>query len=318
MKISMITLAPDEELADGLASFERQFRYPLGEEKQFSISHGRDYPRFFRAIGEPACFVAQDRGEVVGVVGCALAHLRTPTNQTIPAAYFGDIKISPKARATRTLYQLFKTTQAWLAGRAKVGFGVVMDNTAVLPERYTGKIGFPLFDVAGTITLFHIDTEFKSKDPQRKTASGHKIVIGSTATLDVEMPPAFELLGSDPKIRSRMEPVPLSEVGGGASGLLEDTRASKRLVDEDGKEIVSGHLSFLKYKNPEVAGALIEAACERCREMGYPKLFVSVSNECVEDLKSALAGLKYQTATATVYATGLDSVGPWRVNSAEI
>src|SRR5688500_3897167 len=64
---------PPPELARALAGFESEFTYPLGPDSFFHISHGDDYPRFFRAMGEAACFVAQRRGDgtITGTLGAA-------------------------------------------------------------------------------------------------------------------------------------------------------------------------------------------------------------------------------------------------------
>ena len=55
---------PAPELARALAEFEAGFTYPLGPGRTFHICHGDDYPCFFRAMGEAACFVAEQKGRV--------------------------------------------------------------------------------------------------------------------------------------------------------------------------------------------------------------------------------------------------------------
>ena len=52
MIVQRIHSPPDPELADALSAFEQHFRYPLGRTRTFRISHGPDYPRFFRAMGK--------------------------------------------------------------------------------------------------------------------------------------------------------------------------------------------------------------------------------------------------------------------------
>ena len=54
MTVRNLTQAPDPDLAWALEDFERQFTYPLGAGHHFRISHGADYPRFFRAIAPDA------------------------------------------------------------------------------------------------------------------------------------------------------------------------------------------------------------------------------------------------------------------------
>ena len=78
MTIHELRTAPPPELADALERFEEQFHYPLGSDRFFRISHGEDYPRFFRAMGEGVCFVAERDGEVLGAMGAALRRLALP------------------------------------------------------------------------------------------------------------------------------------------------------------------------------------------------------------------------------------------------
>ena len=62
MNVHALSAPPPTALARALDRFEGQFRYPLGPGRSFRISHGDDYPRFFRAMGEGACFVAERDG----------------------------------------------------------------------------------------------------------------------------------------------------------------------------------------------------------------------------------------------------------------
>ena len=47
MNVHALADMPEPNLAYALARFEEQFRYPLGKDQSFRISHGEDYPRFF-------------------------------------------------------------------------------------------------------------------------------------------------------------------------------------------------------------------------------------------------------------------------------
>ena len=55
-----------ESTAAALEEFEQEFTYPLGEGCRFRISHGGDYLRFFRAMGEATLLVAARDGEITG------------------------------------------------------------------------------------------------------------------------------------------------------------------------------------------------------------------------------------------------------------
>ena len=90
---------PSLDLAGKLAAFEEQFIYPLGPGRHFRITHGEDYPRFFRAMGEAVCFVVEQEDRVAGTLGMAIRRLILPDGTSRRAAYFGDLKIAPAGAA---------------------------------------------------------------------------------------------------------------------------------------------------------------------------------------------------------------------------
>ncbi|MBM3980747.1 MAG: N-acetyltransferase, partial [Planctomycetes bacterium] len=140
MNVHALTAAPEPNLATALARFEAQFTYPLGPGRTFRISHGDDYPRFFRAVGGARCFVAERAGEVLGVLGLAETSVTDAGGVAHPAIYLGDLKVAPAARGGRVLPRLAGAAGEWCRGRAARGFGVVMDGTPVTPDRYTGRL----------------------------------------------------------------------------------------------------------------------------------------------------------------------------------
>src|SRR5438132_11275505 len=115
MNVRQVSLAPEASLARLLEKFESQFTYPLGGERRFRISHGDDYPRFFRAIGEAACFVAERQGDVLGTMGVAVRPLLLPDGRTVRSAYLGDLKVAPAARGGPVLLRLAQAAQGWAA-----------------------------------------------------------------------------------------------------------------------------------------------------------------------------------------------------------
>ena len=96
--IDVYDRCPTPTVANALREFENDFHYPLGRDGWFRISHGSDCTRFFRAMGEARCFVAQREGKVAGVISVARPTLRGPGSETIEAAYLADLKIAaPRA-----------------------------------------------------------------------------------------------------------------------------------------------------------------------------------------------------------------------------
>ena len=103
MNVHPLSASPAPELARALERFEEQFRYPLGPGRFFRIAHGEDYPRFFRAMGEGICFVAEREGRALGVIGAALRRLTLPGGEERLVVYLGDLKIDASARGGRYL-----------------------------------------------------------------------------------------------------------------------------------------------------------------------------------------------------------------------
>src|SRR5690606_37342637 len=118
MNVHQLVLAPSASLAARLDEFERQFRYPLGSGQTFYISHGDDYPRFFRAMGEACCLVAEQGERVIGVLSVVIRPLQHPDGSATTTAYFADLKLSPTCYRGRVLLRLFCEAQNWLARRA--------------------------------------------------------------------------------------------------------------------------------------------------------------------------------------------------------
>src|SRR5262249_22132357 len=151
-----LTGPPVAHLAQAVDAFEEGFTYPLGPGRTFRISHGDDYPRFFRSMGRAAVFVAEREGEVLGVLAVALRRLLLPDGQERTVAYLGDVKVAPSARRSTVFFRLAGAAREWAGADASAAFGVVMDGTPVTPDRYTGRLGLPRFEVLGKVLVWRL------------------------------------------------------------------------------------------------------------------------------------------------------------------
>jgi hypothetical protein len=306
---------PPPELARALAEFEEQFTYPLGPGRWFRISHGADYPRFFRAIGDAAVFVAERGGHVLGTLGVALRRLWSPDGGERPVAYLGDLKVGPVARGGPVLWQLARAAVGWGEGRADAAFGVVMDGTAATPERYTGRLAIPAFRALASVVVLRIPTA-EGHDPadDRLTAAAER---GETCYRELTAG-RYASPGGDPAERSEVAPTWLVRPDGSACGRLEDTRRAKRLFADDGAEMRCAHLSAYAFADARAGAALVSAARRRAGRLGFPAMFVAVAAPEADALCAALAVPGVVRAPATVYGTGLAEGAQWSINTAEI
>lgn len=313
MIVHRLHAAPPPRLAAALAEFEEQFTYPLGAGRSFRISHGEDYPRFFRAMGDGACFVAERSGEVAGVVGAALRPLRAPDGTTLRALYLGDLKLAPAARRLFVLPRLAYAVWEWARGRGDAALGVVMDGTPLTPDRYTGYFGIPHFRAVGRIRVLRLPatpagdgTDWVSDDDR-----GRACHLRLTAR-------RYSGSGGIPAERSETPPLWLVAPDEAACGRLEDTRRAKRLIADDGQEMRSAHLSCFAYRNVDAGVALLRCAADHAHRLGFPALFVAVPEPDGDAFVRAFADGGLVVAPATVYAAQLDPAPYWHIDTAEI
>src|SRR5262249_32607905 len=121
-----------------------------------------------------------------------------------------------------------------------------------------------------------------------------------------------------PAERSATAPAWLLLPDSSACGCLEDTRRAKRLVTDDGQEMVSAHLSCFAWRDLRAGAMLFRAALARAAALGFPALFVAVPRRDADALEGALKDVEVIRAPATVYAYGLPGDTDWNINSSEI
>jgi hypothetical protein len=320
MTVHVLRTAPAPELAQALERFEQQFRYPLGPERFFRITHGEDYPRFFRAMGEGACFVAERERRILGVLGAALRRLALPGGEERPVVYLGDMKIDPAARGGKTLLRLIEAVRQWVGARAEAAFAVVMDGTPATPTRYTGRLGTPLFFELGKIMVLRLPTSGIQVPSALERGGADWLTTAERGGACYARLSAggYACPGGNPVARSEMEPLWLMEPDGRACGRLEDTRCAKRLIADDGAEMRSAHLSCFAYQDCAAGVQLLQVALRHAASRSFPALFAAIPAPETEAFCQALAGIEVVLAPATVFGTGLEPGPFWKINTAEI
>lgn len=303
-------------MQERLSDFERQFDYPLGEEGRFFISHGEDYTRFFRAMGDATCLVAKDGADIVGTLAVTARHLATPAGRTMDAAYLADLKIALKARGGFVLKQLARTASA--ISHVSAGYSVVMRGTRSVPDTYTDRIGIPAFRHLGSVDVLRIpvDTEatnepclFEEKPLSEldevflRHSRGSHVALGDWGRRSE---------------RSSFAPMGLVSPDGNACGVVEDTLRSKCLFLAGGEELRSSHLSNFAFGHPESGGEVIRAALAVSYGRRLPALFTAVPAHQTRALLESLRITGITCAPADIYGIGLDAGLPWNINTAEI
>jgi hypothetical protein len=316
MNLLRLTGPPPPDLTRALAAFEERFTYPLGPGRSFRIDHGDDYPRFFRAIGDAVCVVAQRQGRVFGTVAVAVRRLALPGGGERRAAYLADLKIDPEARGGFVLRRLAHEALA-LARPAGAAFSIVMEGTRVTPLAYTGRAGIPAFGELGRIAVLHLAADGAAAAEDRGDYFGAPGPDGPDCYLRLSRG-RYASPGGAPAERSEMVPAWLVLPDGSACGQLEDTRRAKRLLADDDSELRSAHLSHFAFRTPEAGAELVRAALGRAARLGFPALFVAVAAAEAPLLCERLGVREVVVAPAAVYGAGLEPGPGWNVNTSEI
>ncbi len=306
MNLHCLNEAPPACLGEALERFEQQFWYPLGSEQRFRISHGRGYLPFFQAMGRATVLVAERGGEVLGTLTRVERHLDV-LGETRLIHYLCDLKVAPGARGGRVLPRLMQETRRQIEASASHScYAVVMGGTGRLPVDYTGRAGIPGFAKLGEIMILRFATALPAGDDAHMPH-------------DTPWPPADHALRfaqARHELRSISRPIKLKVEE--ASAVLEDTRGGKCLWTESGQELISAHLTDVRFTSSASAVALIRQSLVAARDTGLPAVFVSMPLCVWTVIQAELAPLSPQTAPAAVFGYALPDGLDWWVNTAEI
>ncbi|MCA8970432.1 MAG: hypothetical protein KDC95_11630 [Planctomycetes bacterium] len=155
IRIEALESSETHEWNEELTAFERQFRYPLGDD-YFRIDHGARYLAFFETLGAPRLFAALDDERLVGVLVAVRRDLEIEGRIHV-ADYLGDLKVVADRRQgilSRRLLRAFDETST-----VRCAYGVSM-NPRSAPNRVAHALAsLPGVEVAGTLALFSLDFE---------------------------------------------------------------------------------------------------------------------------------------------------------------
>jgi Acetyltransferase (GNAT) domain len=302
MKIRCLTGPPDPETAAALAHFEKEFTYPLGPDRSFSISHGADYSLFFRSMGEAKIYLAEISGKIVGALATVQRHAVLANGSRLPTIYLCDAKVASVHRGRTVLGRLvIKAREELIAADYHAAYSVVMSGS-IPTTAHTGRLSIPTFKPISEQAVLRFETPSEFRRLTISTPVQHKNHLRFQAGNSI--------------LTSEIQPHIL-EVDG-ANGVLMDTRRGKRLWQSDGHEIISAHLRGVTFSSAQAFADLITVAAKRASVLGFPGLFLSIA---IDDpalapiLDSAV--IKPTIARATVYGTGLP-VGRWAIGTSEI
>lgn len=297
-------------LNEQMSSFEKSFKYPLGTSGTFSISHGDDYSRFFRAMGKCKIYLACYNGEIAG----SLAVVQRPVflnGKQGNSLFIGDLKIS-KGNG-KILYCLIKEAHDDnLDLREAPQYGIMMKGTERRPSDYTGRLGLPKFKNMGEVAIIRVPVSSSEGSIGKSEISIHGAISLSEELRKTDN--SFPVGRST--IRSLNKPRAYCLDDKSAVCILEDTMTAKRLYADDGSEIVSGHLSSLQSFRPKDGVKMVKAIMPEAKKNKYPAVFFSVPLEDKDIYLEGLSGAN--CAPAFIYGRNMEASCRWQLNTAEI
>ncbi len=317
-KVIALDSMPPLPLQQALANFEHQFTYPLGAVGSFRIEHGQDYSGFCRAMGPGRSFVVEKDNQVKAAIGTSIRTLNTPDGK-VQAAYICDLKTNQNANCGRALLVCMEAALVWCKPQAQAAYGVVMDGTVADPAVYSGRFGIPHFASVARVAVLQIS--LAPRDTSSAKNISVEIVSEPTSRQQfATLANGYYCASGTPHERSSIEPIWFASSG--ASGCLEDTRKVKRLIRDNGSEIVAAHLSNFAYTNVDAAASMINCAATLAAAQNFQCLFVSFPWQDCLPIVQSLPQLKVMVASATIYAHApahaLTAGSPWFIHSSEI
>lgn len=313
---------PDSATAAALEQFEREFSYPLGKAGRFRISHGQDYSAFFRAMGEASLLMARKEGRVLGMLATVMRKLWMRAGSGGPvsreAHLLCDLKVIPESRGSTVLASLIRAAKQRIeASRSHACYCVVMEGTAKSPLDYTGRLGIPKFGKLAEIMVLRVPVRY----PAIRREAGQVSLSEAREVRDRLSPRGILFDGSEHRLRSRMEPVPLKTPDNMACGIVEDTLSAKRLFEESGREMLSAHVSGFAFATPSDGAALLNQAQMVAAAVGFSAIFAAVPRRLAAPLVAALSGQglgEAVPAPAEVYGYDFPAGLDWWLDTAEI
>ena len=299
-----------QALQEEMSVFVDSFSYPLGENKTFKISHGVDYGRFFRSIGKSRIYLARRKEQIVGSLAVVERSVFIDDKQC-KALYIGDLKIKPEAGG-KVLYCLIKeANDDFVHRRWSPHYSIMMKGSRHQPSDYTGRLGLPKFEKIGEVAVLRVPVSPASD-------SGSDAISHSEAqSLSEELKRSgCSSPLSRAMVRSERSPGGYALKNNTAVCILEDTLAAKKLYDESGDEIVSGHSSSFQYWTPESGVKLIESIMPYAAAAGYPALFFAVPAEDSDFFCRKLKNV--HKASAYIFGRNMERNLRWQINTAEI
>lgn len=297
MEIIKLTTPIHGSLAHKIAEFEALFTYPLGKNQHFRIDHGPHYDVFYRAMGESNTYYTLHEDKIIASLSYGIRMVKKD-KEIQKVAYLGDLKIHPNHQFTKAFFNMAQHLKPILEGNVSSAYGIVMEGTFNTPDQYTGRLGIPKFNHLKDIHILRFDTK------NHNSSSEVNVHVSKESHFKIyeNLAPTPFISMANSHLRSAMEPQWFS-IGELACGFLEDTSLAKRLFFDSGEEMLSSHLSYFVYETASQGFSIIQSALSHSHQLGFPAMFLALSQHQMKELECHLMATTYTVAKAAIYGT---------------
>lgn len=309
-----------EELWSALSAFDRRFVRTMRDGPPAYREHGRDYTAFYRSIGPSRCLAARSpTGAVVGTICLTRITMHVPGRMRRHAVCASSLRIVPEERAGAALPLLLGRAVSWTIPRASSLFGVIIDGSAVGPERITKRLGIPGVRTLGVVRSITFPTACAEAAWITDAAEVSESRVRSAyARL---MRGFIRTECGDPALRSQRAPKWIMLADGSACACLEDYLATKRYIVAEGAAAIDmSHLSCLGFRDVRSCARIVRAALALAHAAGTPVVQIKVDASLADDLVRRIGIAPEYDCHARVcgYAVGSLGNSPWSMHSTEI
>lgn len=295
-----------------LADFDGAFVYPPGPQGN-RILHGDRYLKHLAGLGESEAFFAERDRSIRGVTGAAIRRCFSPDGTEAPVLQVVDFRIR-QDEEDEVARRLAQAVQLWGYAKAHAAFAVAPEEETEDPAMYARRASIPAFRPLAKIVILKLPCPEQAAPVTRWIAPAADV---ERCFLDSVLG-RFAVPAGGATARSKMRPVGLVAPDRAACGLVEDTRAVRRVVRPDGRERTWAHLSNFTFREPKAGAELVRLALQAAAAGGCSSLCVSVPEKDARKLAEAMGVSRIAAIPATVHGTLLDLSPAWHVSSAEV
>jgi hypothetical protein len=309
----------DEALADAILAFERSIPTGLLGGRPRTYEHGRDYTRFFRAVGPNRTYIARDpSGAVIGTLTGVAWRVRLPSGKCRSAVYLMRIRVAFHVRTGPTIVRLMVRILLFVLFHGCAAITLVQTGRSIKQGKIARALGLPEPRPVGAVRMitWPVSSVTPEHDAGLREATEREVRDRFGALTHGRI----AVLGGNPHMRSALPPRWIMAADGSACGCIEDYARALTWRDDTGAALLESHLSFFGWQDPEAGGRFFRACLSVGASMGITRLRAVVDERLADAFIRAVGVDPDSQVHWTLWAAGRARFpdAPWVLQPSEI